>query len=210
MTSPIPVVDLAAATAPGVPAAWNLSASTSASSTTPSRRDSRSRNDDPRDTGFHDHDGSAVGVYMLRGSVTNEGLPIGGSRRVHRYGPGDSFSVPGTGIHRTNHDAGAVTVHIYSPPLRAIGYYEIVDGLLQRTPGPPDEASRQKARDCWPPSRARPSPGPASRGARPAAQPGCHCRAEPWPRSASIPGRRGGAGGRLLRPCRGGSRRKCR
>jgi hypothetical protein len=96
---------------------------------------------DPRDTGFHDHDGSAAGVYVLRGSVTNEGLPIGGSRRVHRYGPGDSFSVPGTGIHRMNHDPGAVTVHIYSPPLRAIGYYEIVGGLLQRTLGPADEAS---------------------------------------------------------------------
>jgi hypothetical protein len=25
--------------------------------------------------------------------------------------------------------------------LRSIGYYEVVDGLLQRTPGPPDEAS---------------------------------------------------------------------
>jgi hypothetical protein len=101
---------------------------------------------DPRDTGFHDHDGSAVGVYVLRGSVTNEGLPIGGSRRVHRYGPGDSYSVPGTGIHRMNHDPGAVTVHIYSPPLRAIGYYEMVDGLLQRTPGPPDEASPESPR----------------------------------------------------------------
>jgi hypothetical protein len=96
---------------------------------------------DSRDTGFHDHDGSAVGVYVLRGSVTNEGLPIGGSRRVHRYGPGEEFSVPGSGIHRMNHDVGAVTVHIYSPPLRAIGYYEMVDGLLQRTLGPADEAS---------------------------------------------------------------------
>jgi hypothetical protein len=94
-----------------------------------------------RDTGYHDHDGSAVGVYLIQGSVTNEGLPVGRPRRVHRYGPGDSFSVPGSGIHRMDHDAGAVTVHVYSPPLRAIGYYEVVDGLLQRTPGPPDEAS---------------------------------------------------------------------
>jgi len=94
-----------------------------------------------RDTGYHDHDGSAVGVYLIQGSVTNEGLPACGPRRVHRYGPGDSFSVPGSGIHRMDHDAGAVTVHVYSPPLHAIGYYEVVDGLLQRTPGPPDEAS---------------------------------------------------------------------
>ncbi len=96
---------------------------------------------DARDTGFHDHDGSAAGVYVLSGSVTNEGLPIDGARRVRRYGPGDSFSVPATGIHRMNHDAGAVTVHVYSPPLRSIGYYEVVDGLLQRTPGPPDAES---------------------------------------------------------------------
>jgi hypothetical protein len=94
-----------------------------------------------RDTGYHDHDGSAVGVYVIDGSVTNEGLPIGGRRRVHSYGPGGSFSFPGTGIHRMDHKAGAITVHVYSPPLRAIGYYEIVDGLLQRTPGPPDEPS---------------------------------------------------------------------
>jgi len=99
-----------------------------------------------RDTGYHDHDGSAVGVYVIEGSVTNEGLPVGGPRRVHRYGPGDSFWVPGTGIHRMDHDAGAVTVHVYSPPLRAIGYYEVVGGLLQRTPGPPDDGSPESPR----------------------------------------------------------------
>jgi hypothetical protein len=96
---------------------------------------------DSRDTGYHDHDGSAAGVYVIQGSVTNEGLPVGGPRRVHWYGPGDSFSVPGSGIHRMDHEAGAVTVHFYSPPLRAIGYYEVVNGLLQRIPGPPGEAS---------------------------------------------------------------------
>lgn len=99
-----------------------------------------------RDTGFHDHDGSAAGVHVLAGAVTNEGLPVGGARRVRRYRAGDSFWVSGTGIHRMDHEAGAVTVHVYSPPLRAIGYYEIVDGLLQRTPGPPDEASRESPR----------------------------------------------------------------
>ncbi len=101
---------------------------------------------DRRDTGYHDHDGCAVGVYVIEGSVTNEGLPIGGPRHARRYGPGDSFSVPSGGIHRMDHDAGAVTVHVYSPPLRAIGYYEVVDGLLQRTPGPPDGASPESPR----------------------------------------------------------------
>ena len=100
----------------------------------------------PRDTGFHDHGGSAVGVYVIKGSVTNEGLPIGGTRRVRRYTAGDSFWVPASGIHRMNHDAGAVTVHLYSPPLSVIGYYEVVNGMLQRTPGPPDEASPESPR----------------------------------------------------------------
>jgi hypothetical protein len=99
-----------------------------------------------RDTGYHDHDGSAVGVYVIEGSVTNEGLPIGSPRRVHRYGPGDSFSFPGSGIHRMDHDAGSITIQVYSPPLRSIGYYEVVGGLLQRTPGPPDEASPESPR----------------------------------------------------------------
>jgi len=99
-----------------------------------------------RDTGFHDHDGSAVGVYVIVGEVTNEGLPVGGPRRVRGYAAGDSFSFPGAGIHRMAHHAGAVTVHVYSPPLRAIGYYEIVDGLLQRTLGPPDAPSPESPR----------------------------------------------------------------
>jgi hypothetical protein len=101
---------------------------------------------DPRDTGFHDHDGSAVGVYVIVGCVTNEGLPAVGSRRVRRYEPGDTFWVPASGIHRMSHDPGAITVHVYSPPLRAIGYYEEIDGLLQRTLGPPDEPSPESPR----------------------------------------------------------------
>jgi hypothetical protein len=31
-------------------------------------------------------------------------------------------------------------------PLRAIGYYEVVNGLLRRTSGPPDEASPESPR----------------------------------------------------------------
>jgi len=101
---------------------------------------------EPRDTGYHDHDGSSAGIYVVEGSVTNEGLPLGGPSRPRQYRPGDSFSLPGSAIHRMYHDAGAVTIHVYSPPLRAIGYYEVVNGLLQRTPGPPDEASPESPR----------------------------------------------------------------
>lgn len=93
------------------------------------------------DTGFHDHGGSAVGVYVLEGQATSEALVVGGGRRVRTYGAGESFSAPSTGIHRVDHERGAVTIHVYSPPLGEIGHYEIVDGELQRHAGRPDEVS---------------------------------------------------------------------
>ncbi len=95
----------------------------------------------PRDSGFHDHDGSAGGVYIVEGSATTEGLPIGGTRRAREVTCGEVFSFAGDTIHRVDHHRGAVTVHVYSPPLRSIGCYEIVDGELRRTRARPDEPS---------------------------------------------------------------------
>jgi hypothetical protein len=95
----------------------------------------------PRDTGFHDHGGSCVGVHVLEGRARAETLVVDGRRRVSEYGPGESFSSPATGIHRMEHDPGAVTIHVYSPPLSGIGHYEVVDGELQRHSGRPDEIS---------------------------------------------------------------------
>jgi hypothetical protein len=95
-----------------------------------------------RDTGYHDHAGSCVGVYVLEGIVRNEALLVGGGpRRVREYRAGESFSFPGSGIHRMEHERGAVTIHVYSPPIREIGHYDVVDGELRREPGAPDEGS---------------------------------------------------------------------
>ena len=94
-----------------------------------------------RDTGYHDHDGSCVGVYVIAGVARNEALPFGPSREVREYRAGDSFSFPNAGIHRMEHDAGAITVHVYSPPIRSLGHYDLVDGTLQRRPGGPDDPS---------------------------------------------------------------------
>jgi histidine ammonia-lyase len=96
---------------------------------------------DPRDTGYHDHDGSCVGVYVISGVARNEALMYGRPRLVREYRAGDSFSFMGDGIHRMEHDPGAITIHVYSPPIRALGHYELVDGMLQRTPGGPDDPS---------------------------------------------------------------------
>ncbi|MBA3374430.1 MAG: hypothetical protein H0U00_01195 [Actinobacteria bacterium] len=96
---------------------------------------------EPRDTGFHDHGGSCVGVHVLEGRARNEALVVGGERRTREYEAGESFSFPGTGIHRMEHDRGAVTIHVYSPPISAIGHYDVVDDELRRQSGPPDEGS---------------------------------------------------------------------
>jgi hypothetical protein len=95
----------------------------------------------PRDTGYHDHDGSCVGVYVIDGYARNEPLVVGSPRRVNEYRAGDSFAFPGSGIHRMEHDPGAITIHVYSPPLRAVGHYELKDGELRREACPADEPS---------------------------------------------------------------------
>jgi hypothetical protein len=82
-----------------------------------------------------------VGVYVVDGRVRNEALVVFGSRRVREYSRGQSFSFPGTGIHRMEHEPGAVTIHVYSPPIRAIGHFDVEDGELRRRRGSPDEAS---------------------------------------------------------------------
>ena len=94
-----------------------------------------------RDTGYHDHDGSCVGVHVIEGVARNEALMYGRPREVREYRAGESFSFPGDGIHRMEHDPGAVTIHLYSPPIRSLGHYELVDGRLRRTPGGPEDPS---------------------------------------------------------------------
>jgi len=44
-----------------------------------------------------------------------------------------------------DHQPGAVTIHVYSPPTRAIGHYDLQDGRLRPTQGPPDQPSPPSA-----------------------------------------------------------------
>jgi hypothetical protein len=99
----------------------------------------------PRDTGYHDHAGSCVGVHVIAGRAWNEPLTIGGPPAMREYGPGETFWFPGEGVHRMDHQAGAVTIHVYSPPIRAIGHYDLHDGQLRRTQGLPDQPSPPSA-----------------------------------------------------------------
>ena len=96
---------------------------------------------EPREAGFHDHDGSSVGVHVLEGTASNDGISLDGSATVRRFAAGDSFSLGPERIHRMIHDAGSRTVHVYSPPLRAIGDYTVVDGELRRVTHAPEDMS---------------------------------------------------------------------
>jgi Cysteine dioxygenase type I len=99
----------------------------------------------PRDTGYHDHDGSCVGVYVLAGRAWNEALTVGPPAVAREYGPGQAFWFGGDGVHRMDHEAGAVTIHVYSPPIRVIGHYDLNEGQLRRTRIPPDQPSPPSA-----------------------------------------------------------------
>lgn len=99
----------------------------------------------PRDTGYHDHTGSCVGVHVIEGRAWNEPLTIGQRPEVREYSTGETFWFPGEGIHRMDHQAGAITIHVYSPPIRAIGHYDLSDGQLRRTQRLPDQPSPPSA-----------------------------------------------------------------
>lgn len=91
------------------------------------------------DTGFHDHDESAAGIAVVSGSVREDRLTLGGPPRSRQLGPGTTFPVPPTAIHRVllSGTGPAMTIHAYSPPLRRMGAYRIgVDGALEREAQP--------------------------------------------------------------------------
>jgi predicted metal-dependent enzyme (double-stranded beta helix superfamily) len=89
------------------------------------------------DTGFHDHDISAGAVAVLRGAVREQRLAIGPAPMDRVFESGSTFSFSAVDIHRVSHAgrAPAVTLHVYSPPLRRMGAYAIDDGgVLARHP----------------------------------------------------------------------------
>ena len=101
-----------------------------------------------QDTGFHDHDGSAGSVSLVRGRLREERLRIGGPPSSVDLSGGDSFSFGGTDIHRVIHPGGApaVSVHAYSPPLLGMGSYVVEPtGALRRFALRPHEELRPLA-----------------------------------------------------------------
>jgi len=90
---------------------------------------------DEHDTGFHDHDASAGAVAVVSGAVREERLALAGPPLERRFRAGTSFGFSPADIHRVRHAGAdpAVTLHVYSPPLRRMGAYAIAgDGTLRR------------------------------------------------------------------------------
>jgi quercetin dioxygenase-like cupin family protein len=88
------------------------------------------------DTGFHDHERSGGTVMVVSGTVREDRLVVGGPASTRIVRAGESFGFEPSDIHRVMHVEGspAVTIHAYSPPLHAMGAYEVTDeGRLRRT-----------------------------------------------------------------------------
>ena len=90
---------------------------------------------DGHDTGWHDHDGCAGALLVLEGAVHEERLRIGDQHEPTRAHAGTVITFDADAIHRVRHADGApaVTLHVYSPPLRRTGAYTIdPTGWLRR------------------------------------------------------------------------------
>ncbi len=93
------------------------------------------------DTGFHDHDVSNAAVAVVEGTVV-EDVPVVTGSIGRALEAGEVVSFDATHVHRMRHPGGgaapAVSIHVYSPPLRSMGSYRIVGGVVRRSPQPAD------------------------------------------------------------------------
>lgn len=93
------------------------------------------------DTGFHDHDVSNAAVAVVEGSII-EDVPVVTGSIGRTLNAGEVVSFDASHVHRMRHPGGtaapAVSIHVYSPPLRSMGTYRIVGGVVRRAPQPAD------------------------------------------------------------------------
>jgi hypothetical protein len=82
------------------------------------------------DTGYHDHDVSSGALAVVDGQIREDRLTIGGPPLTKLMAGGQATTFDAAAIHRVQHaGAGpAVTIHVYSPPIRQMGQYEFEEG----------------------------------------------------------------------------------
>jgi hypothetical protein len=85
---------------------------------------------DAQDTGYHDHELSSGAVYVV---YRDAGGWI--SVRTRERAAGTVFDFDGASIHGLRHAGGppATSIHVYSPALWRMGYYEPGEGGVRRT-----------------------------------------------------------------------------
>ncbi len=94
---------------------------------------------DAQDTGYHDHDLSSGAVYVVEGALCEDYFhrDVGGWINVETRArtAGSVFDFDGSSIHGLRHATGppASSIHVYSPALWRMGYYEPGEGGLRRT-----------------------------------------------------------------------------
>jgi Cysteine dioxygenase type I len=92
-----------------------------------------------QDTGFHDHDLSAGAVHVVEGELVEDRFEFKGSllrEASTTHHEGAVFDFDASHVHRLRHQHGhiATSIHVYSPALWRMGYYDPdPSGLLRRT-----------------------------------------------------------------------------
>jgi cysteine dioxygenase len=85
---------------------------------------------------IHDHAGSACGVRVLRGTLTETLFAFAANGHVKAvtsrdFGPGSVIGSQDADMHQISNlqagDADLVTLHVYSPPLLHMGTYSLTD-----------------------------------------------------------------------------------
>ena len=85
------------------------------------------------DTGWHDHDVSSGAVRVVRGTLLESNLRIGGAPSQTVVTEGGSLRFGPDHIHRLTGEAEqTISLHAYSPPLWRLGQYSIDDGGVMR------------------------------------------------------------------------------
>jgi hypothetical protein len=96
-----------------------------------------------QDTGLHDHDLSSGAVRVVAGELAEDRLVLGAPGLVTwTHVAAHGFCFDSSRIHDVRNGGGAasVSLHLYSPPLDRMGYYEIAeDGCIARRNAPASE-----------------------------------------------------------------------
>ena len=90
----------------------------------------------PEATGVprHDHAGAAASICVVRGELTETRFPSDGAPAVRVAAPGDVFTVGADASHlvENRRPEPATSVHVYSPPLRSMGFFDGTDEPVRR------------------------------------------------------------------------------